>query len=157
MNKKFIRLAGFTLIEIITTIVILAVAATAIMSVFTNTVRSSANPVIQQQAVSIAEAYMEEILLKSFDDPDGIDGETNRNVFDDVNDYHNLSDNGARDQNSVTTPTPTPPISGLENYTVTVAVSAASLNSTVPALLVVVTVDHDVLDPVVLRGYRTDY
>ncbi len=150
MNNKFKRLVGFTLIEIITTIVVLAVAATAIMSVFTNTVRSSANPMIQQQAVSIAEAYMEEILLKSFDDPDGIDGETSRSTFDDVDDYDGLNNPDAMDQNGSV-------ISGLESYTVTVAVSGASLNTTVPALLVVVTVDHDVLDPVVLQGYRTDY
>ena len=142
--------AGFTLIEIITTIVILAVAATAIMSVFTSTVRSSADPVIQQQAVSIAEAYMEEILLKSFNDPNGTEVGESRATFDDVDDYDGLNDADAMDQDGNT-------ITGLEAYTVTVAVSNASLNTTVPALLVVVTVDHDALDPIVLRGYRTSY
>jgi len=149
MNIKKTHLAGFTLIEIITTIVVLAVAATAILSVFSSTVRSSANPMIQQQAVSIAEAYMEEILLKSFNDPDGIGGETRPN-YDDVQDYDGLNDNGARDQDNNA-------ISGLGDYTVTVTVSSSTLNAAVPALRVVVSVNHTVLDPIVLQGYRTNY
>ena len=61
----------------------LSIAATSIMSVFTSTVRTSANPMIQLQALSIAEAYMEEILLKDFSDPEANDQgsaviETNR-------------------------------------------------------------------------------
>ncbi len=141
---------GFTLIEIITTIVVLSVAATAIMSMFTNTIRHSADPMIQQQAVSIAEAYMEEILLRSYSDPNGNETGEARATFDDVDDYDGLNDADAMDQNGNV-------ISGLEDYTVTVSVSAASLNTTVPALLVTVTVKHDVLDAIVLQGYRTNY
>ncbi len=144
------RCTGFTLIEIITTIVVLSVAATAIMSMFTNTIRHSADPMIQQQAVSIAEAYMEEILLRSYSDPNGNETGEARATFDDVDDYDGLNDADAMDQNGNV-------ISGLEDYTVTVSVSAASLNTTVPALLVTVTVKHDVLDAIVLQGYRTNY
>ena len=51
---------------------------------------------VMSQAVAIAEAYLEEISLKSFADPDGVDGEAARVAFDDVNDYDGLVDDGAR-------------------------------------------------------------
>ncbi|MCP4275696.1 MAG: prepilin-type N-terminal cleavage/methylation domain-containing protein, partial [Gammaproteobacteria bacterium] len=131
--------SAFTLIEIITTIVIIAVAATAIMSVFTGTIKTSADPMIQQQAVSIAEAYMEEILLKPFSDPDGVGGET-RSGYDDVFDYDLLTDNGATDQNGNG-------IASLTDYTVTVSVTTSALNgiAAANAALVTVTVSHTVL------------
>ncbi len=146
------RQAAFTLIEIITTIVIIAIAATAIMSVFTSTIKTSADPMIQQQAVSIAEAYMEEILLKPFSDPDGVINETDRKIFDDIFDYDGLNDNGATDQNGTS-------ITSLGDYTVTVSVTNSALNgiAAANAALVVVTVSHTVLGPIVLQGYRTDY
>ena len=90
LKRKLSKNGGFTLIEVIVTIVVLSVAATAIMSMFTNTIRTSADPMIQQQALSIAEAYMEEILLKPFSDPGGGVGETARDEFDDVSDYSTL-------------------------------------------------------------------
>ncbi|MCP4430264.1 MAG: type II secretion system protein [Gammaproteobacteria bacterium] len=144
--------SGFTLIEIITTIVILGVAATAIMSVFSATVRTSANPMIQQQAISIAEAYMEEIMLKSFNDPDGTEVGESRSSFDDIDDYDGLTDNGVRDQNNN-------PIASLADYTVTVTVANSSLNgiAVADAFLITVNVAHSVLGSTALNGYRTSY
>lgn len=142
---------GFTLIEIITTLVIIGIAATAILSVFSSTISSSANPMIQQQAISVAEAYMEEIMLKAFNDPDGTGGETRAN-FDDVLDYNGLTDVGARDQNDN-------PIASLADYTVTVSVTGSSLNG-IPAseaFLITVNVTHTALGSIVLTAYRTDY
>ncbi len=148
-RRAIVRYGGFTLIEVITTIVVLGVAATAITSLFTNTIRSSANPVIQQQAISIAEAYMEEILLKSFSDPDGIGGETRAN-FDDVLDYNGLTDVGAVDQNGNSIP-------ALNNYTVSVSVNTLDLNGIPGALHISVSVDHSILDPITIDSFRTDY
>lgn len=150
-KRSYIRQAGFTLIELITTIVVLAVAATAIMSMFGTAIKTSANPMIQQQAISIAEAYMEEILLKSFSDPDGVGGET-RATFDDVADYNGLTNVGARDQNDN-------PIASLGDYTVTVTVTNAALNgiASSDSLRIRVSVDHTVLDPIVIDGFRTNY
>ncbi len=95
------RQAAFTLIEIIVTLVVVGIAAVALLSVFTSNVRGSADPVIQQQAITIAEAYMEEILLQAFEDPtdaelglastEGSEGST-RALFDDVQDYNHLMD-----------------------------------------------------------------
>ncbi|MCP4926649.1 MAG: type II secretion system protein, partial [Gammaproteobacteria bacterium] len=53
------RQTAFTLIEVLVTLVVIGVAATALLSVFTNMVSGSADPVIQQQATTIAESYME--------------------------------------------------------------------------------------------------
>ena len=66
INNKRARHSGFTLLEIITTVVVIAVAAPTLMSVFSSTIQTSADPMFQHQALSIAEAYMEEILLKDF-------------------------------------------------------------------------------------------
>ena len=142
---------AFTLIEIIVTIVVLSVAATAIMSMFTNTIRTSADPMIRQQALSIAEAYMEEILSKSFDDPNADETGETRGSFDDVDDYDGLVDVGAVDETGAAIPV-------LADYTVSVTVtSGASLNGITDALRIRVSVDHTVLDPIVIHGYRTDY
>ena len=48
------RQSAFTLIEIIVTIIVIGISATALLSVFTNMIRGSADPLIQQQATSIA-------------------------------------------------------------------------------------------------------
>lgn len=156
LKRKISRSGGFTLIEVITTIVVLSVAAAAIMGMFTNTIRTSADPMIQQQALSIAEAYMEEIQLKPFSDPGGGGGETARAAFDDVSDYGTLSNATIEDQNGDA-------ISELSNYSVTVTIAPVAdvneLNGIVSpnALRIRVSVDHTVLDPIVLHGYRTNY
>jgi MSHA pilin protein MshD len=142
------RYSGFTLIEVITTIVVVAIAAAALLGVFTSTIRGSADPMIQQQAVSIAEAYMEEILLKDF----AVGPETTRATFDDVRDYNGLTNVGARDQNDNA-------IAGLGAYTITVTVGGDSLNL-IPlanSLRIDISVNHPAIDPIVLSGYRTNY
>ena len=151
-RSRHVDQSGFTLIEIITTIVIISIAATAILSVFSGTIRSSANPMIQQQAISIAEAYMEEIVLKPFNDPDGTEVGESRSTFDDVDDYNGLTDAGARDQNNSLIPS-------LGNFTVTVSVANSSLNGigAADALLITVNVAHSILGSIELTGYRTNY
>ncbi len=154
------RSRGFTLVELIVTLVVLGIAATALLSVFTSTVRGSADPVVQQQATTIAEAYIEEILLQAFADPTDPEqgavsteaGEISRALFDDVQDYNHLGTTQVRDQNDN-------PIAALAAYSVTVSVLGAALN-TVPAaqsMRVRVTVDHPAIAPVTLVAYRTDY
>jgi MSHA pilin protein MshD len=152
LKRKISNPFGFTLIEVIVTIVVLSVAATAIMGMFTNTIRTSADPMIQQQALSIAEAYMEEILLKSFDDPDGTEAGETRGSYDDVDDYDALTNAAIEDQNGN-------PIGILSDFTVSVTVTTDVLNTIVSAdaFLIRVSVAHAVLDPIVLHGYRTRY
>lgn len=149
--------AAFTLIEIIVTLVVVGIAAVALLGVFTSNVRGSADPVIQQQAITIAEAYMEEIMLRAYDDPTDPEqgssgteaGETSRDLFDDVQDYNHLGTTEVRNQNDVA-------IAPLSAYAVTVSVIGATLNS-VPAMLIDIRVDHPAISQVRLNAYRTDY
>ncbi len=148
INNKRARHSGFTLLEIITTVVVIAVAAPTLMSVFSSTIQTSADPMFQHQALSIAEAYMEEILLKDF----AIGPETTRASFDDVRDYNGLTDVGARDQaNNL--------IAGLNDYTVSVTVANDGLNgiAAADALRIDITVSHALIDDILLSGYRVNY
>lgn len=143
---------GVTLVELIVAMVIITVALAGILSVMNFTTRHSADAVLQQQAVAIAEAYMEEINLKNYADPD-TDGEANRPLFDDVDDYNGLSDTGAHDQDGNL-------IGGLSGYNVNVSVSSHSYGpsgATVTGLKIDVTVTDPAGESVTLTGYRTDY
>jgi MSHA pilin protein MshD len=148
--RKIFKHAGFTLLEIITTVVVIAVAATALMSVFSSTVATSADPVLEHQAIAIAEAYMEEILLKDFDQmgPPA----PSRAEYNDVRDYNNLPDTVVRDQFGVA-------IGALSDYSISVSVAADGLNgiAAIDSLRIDITVSHASIDPVQLSGYRTNY
>jgi MSHA pilin protein MshD len=63
---------GATLIELIMFIVIISVGLVGILGVMNLTTRASADPLIQKQALAIAEAYLEEVLAAPFTycDPD---------------------------------------------------------------------------------------
>lgn len=142
---------GATLVELVVSIVVISVGLAGVLVVMDRATRSSADPMIQYQAIAIAEAYLEEALLKEFNDPDGLGGET-RATFDDVNDYNGLVNNGARDQSDQ-------PIVGLEQYTVTMTVTAEAFNA-IPAASarrVQVSVTPPFGGAVVMSAYRTAY
>ena len=145
------RQQGVTLVELIISIVVIATASAAILGVLTRNLRSSADAFLVTQAVAVAEAYLEEIILKPFADPDGIDGEGARSDFDDVDDYNGLIDNGARDQFG----NPLPNLGGL---TVSVGVVASAALPGVPsadALRIDVRVVQAPYVDFTLSGYRT--
>ena len=146
---------GFTLLEVLVTVVVIAIAATAILSVFSSTIRRSADPLIQQQAIAIAEAYIEEIQSKAFSDPDQVEtggaepGESRAN-FDDVQDYDGISGAAVEDQSAGGT------VTGLEGYDVSVSVNAATLAGQ-GVMRIQVSVDHAAIAPIVLAVYRANY
>jgi MSHA pilin protein MshD len=111
--------SGMTLIEVVIAIVVIAIAVSAVLGVLARNVGASADAMIVSQGITIAEAYLEEISLKAFADPDGADGETVRASFDDVDDYDGLVDSGAADQFGN-------PIPALAGYTVSVSVAASA-------------------------------
>jgi MSHA pilin protein MshD len=78
----------------------------------------SADAMVRNQAVAIAQAYLEEIRLKDFN-ANGVPG--SRALYDDVSDYNGLTDVGARDQFGAS-------ISGLGSYTVRVTVANSTLS-----------------------------
>ena len=143
--------AGVTLIELIISIVVIAIAIGGVLGVLSQSVGRSADAMVMSQAVAIAEAYLEEITLKSFIDPDGVDGEANRIDFDDVDDYDGLVDVGARDQFGVAIPS-------LSQYTVAVTVVQSAALTGVPgadAERVDVRVTYAPNVAVMLSAYKT--
>ncbi len=148
---RAIRERGVTLIELVISIVVIAVAASAVLGLLSRSAGSSADPMVLSQAVSIGEAYLEEIMLKAFDDPDGVAVEGSRGDFDDVDDYNGLVDGVVRDQLGNAIP-------GLSLYTVTVTVTASTALAGVPgadAKRVDVRVTHPQNVNLTLSGYKT--
>ncbi|MGX5913132.1 type IV pilus modification PilV family protein [Aliidiomarina sp. Khilg15.8] len=109
---------GFTLVEIIVGIVVLAIALTLITSIILPAARQSVTPVYQVRAAELGQSMLNEVLSRSFDEQSdrqggqlrcgeqdddgnenpctasanfGPDGE-DRDRFDDVDDYHLLAD-----------------------------------------------------------------
>ena len=139
---------GATLVELIISIVIISIALVGILSIVNLSARHSADPVVRQQAIAIAESYLEEILLLPVDDPDSIDEGANRALFDNVTDY-NITDTGATDQNGAL-------VNGLGNYTITVSTSNETISS-VNMTAVTVSVVRPGTDTISLTGYRANY
>jgi len=147
MTVRRNRQGGVTLVELILSMVIISIALVGIFSVINLTVSHSADPLVQHQAVAIAESYLEEILLQNY--AGGASG--SRADFDDVDDYNNLTDNGARDQTGTA-------VAELSHYTITVSVAApASLAGGVNAKQITVNVSGPGVASLSLVGYRADY
>ena len=146
------RQAGTTLIELVIAIVIVSIAVSAVLMVFSMNVGYSADPMIRYQAVAIAEAYLEEISLKAFADPGGGDAEASRDLYDDVDDYHGLVNVGARNQFDAALP-------GLDDYTVSVTVTQSALPSILATdnYLINVTVTHAADINFTLSAYRPNF
>ncbi len=147
------RQSGVTLIELIISIVVIAIAIGGVLGVLSQSAGRSADAMVMSQAVAVAEGYLEEITLRPFVDPDGVDGEALRTDFDDVDDYNGLVDVGARDQFGNAPP-------ALAGYTVTVTVTPSSALASVPsadAERVDVRVTYAPSVVVALTGYRTRY
>ncbi len=142
---------GATLIELILSMVIISIALVGIFSVINLTTAHSADPVVNFQAIAIAESYMDEILLQSYADPDSSETGESRASYDDVSDYNGLNDVGAHNQQGAL-------ISNLSRYNVAVTVSAAAaLTGGVSAKKISVTVSGQGLPGLTLVGYKTDY
>ena len=174
---------GLSLIELLVFIVVVGIAVTGVLSVFSLNARTSADPVVQKQALAIADSLLEEVLAQPYTycDPDDANVETasspadcavpetamarepgeargsNLKPLDHVNDYNGY---------------PMPVIAGpdgntvpnLNGYSARIQVQpVANFNGIVPApgdnetLLVTVTVTGPGNHSVTLSGYRTRY
>lgn len=144
---------GFSLVELILAIVIISVAVGGVMLVFVVAFTHSANPMQQQQAVAIAEGYLDEILARRYDDPDGSNAGESRSTYDDVSDYNAIvNQSPPRDQDGNV-------LTGLENYIVNVTVTNSSIGpagDTVPARRIDVQVTSPPLVDTTLSAYRTE-
>lgn len=154
---------GATLVELVVTIVVIGVGLAGVLLVMERATRASAGPLLEHQGVAVAEAYLDEVLLSAYTDPNGTEVGETRPTFDDVDDYNGLANNGcitttpacptlgscACDQNG-------DPLSALRDYVVNVQVATTTLGG-VTAQRVDVRVTNPLGVDMTLSGYRTNY
>lgn len=125
---------GVTLIELVVAITIIAIAVSAVLGVLAMASAESAKSMVRIQAVSIANAYLENVLQKPY---------AAMAAF---------SESGAHDQFGTA-------INGLEQYQVSVSVAPVNFPTApvVPGTLVSVTVTDPMGQVVVMSGIRTSH
>jgi MSHA pilin protein MshD len=144
MSHRLAR--GVTLIELVVTIVVIAVAGAALSGTLAYLNGTGNTPILQAQAQSIAAAYLNEITGKRFV-ADGV--EASRDLYDDIFDYDGLVDAVARDEFGN--------VAG--NFRVSVNVVNGALNGLPAAGVrrIDVAVEYGNGYSVVATGYRTNY
>lgn len=147
---------GVTLIETIVFMVVISIALAALVQVYTYAVVNSVDPVVRTRALELAQAQMDEILARKFDEntPSGgvpacnssgapaCAGITPDSDYDDVGDF-----NGS--------PTISDP-----NHTLSVSVVDAGADIGLPAAqarLITVTVSVTASDSLTLSVYKTNF
>jgi MSHA pilin protein MshD len=178
---------GLSLVELIVFIVIVGAAAAGVLGVLNISTRASADPVIQKQALAIAEAVLEEVQLMPFtycdpDDPNaaaalsaanctgGAGGANDENKLplgpeagetrlSTTTPFDNVSDYNLFSMGPGITDITGAAIPGLGAYTATVGVANQALGA-IPAsdsLLITVTVTGPGNTIATLHGYRVRY
>lgn len=150
------REGGVSLIELVVSIVILAIAVVGVLSALGTIGGRSADPMIREQSIAIAEAYLEEISLSQWAAPSScpaVPGGGTRIDYSHICHYDGLSDSGAVNQNGSG-------VTGLGSYNVSVSVSNSGnlggLGSAV-TLRIDVAVTGPTNETFSLSGYRTNY
>lgn len=151
MNSLLQR--GFTLIEVIIFIVVVGAGLAGILSVSTNIVRSSADPMLRKQAVTLADSILEEVLLQAYCDPGGPSGST-RQDMNDVSDFDGKT-NSLFSIGAMAIPAPL-----LAKYTIGISVASDTTtlenSPNIPAKRVTVTITGG-NETINMTGYRTRY
>lgn len=140
------RARGVTLIEVVVSIMVIGVAGAALMSTLAYLSGTGNNSMLQAQAQSIANSYLNEITGKRYA-ADGV--EASRELYDDIFDYNNLDHAVAQDVLG----------NAAGNFRVRVAVVPGALNG-LPGNAVRridVTVSYGNGLTVLASGYRVNY
>jgi MSHA pilin protein MshD len=176
VNKRY-QQTGFTLVETIIVIVLVGAMMAGMTSLFMTNVANSHRPYLRQKALAVANAFMDEILRKRWNEvtplgggcvnagsgfcgtgtgafPIGADGGEARATYDDIDDYHGLNQSPPQDSSGTDMP-------GFTGYTVNVSVvqPGASWNS-VPAAdvrLITVSVTSSSNETIAVSTYRVNF
>ena len=146
------RVRGVTLIELLVSLVVIALAGVALVGTLGYIASASGQSLAEAQARAIADAYLAEALSRPVIDPDGVNNEVARQDFDNVNDYNGINE-AARDQFNN-------PLGAPGQFQVTVGVVNSGGLPLVPAAnvrRVDVTVVAAGSVRVVATGYRTNH
>jgi len=142
------RARGVTLVELVVAITVIAIAGAALAGTLAYLNGTGNTSILQAQAQSIANAYLNEIAGKRFADPNVV--EASRASYNDVRDYDGLDSPVALDEFG----------NAAGNFHVHVSVVAGTLGALPAADVrrIDVTVDYDNgTASVVATGYRTRY
>lgn len=163
MNNKQ---QGFSLIELVITIVVLGIALTALSSSLFTSIGKNADPLWQTKATQLSQAYLDEILAMKYQEDSLIEGnrvgtcviggtetgESDRSDFDDVDDYNGLTET-ARFLDGT---------SGLAStysgYRVSIAVTCvdAQGNTSNNSKLIELTITSPTSESLIFSAYRAD-
>lgn len=163
-SNAYVKNKGFSLIELVITIVVLGIALSALTSSIFTGVGRNADPLWQSKASQLSQAYLDEILSMRFAETSPLGGgaigtcfvagneadEINRSLYDDVDDYHALTETA--DFLDTTTAT------SYSGYTVSIEVTCVEQGN--PALvdskLIVLTISSPVNQNLVFSVLRAD-
>ena len=150
---------GFSLIEVVVSIVVLSGGLSLILLPMITATRGSADPIADKQSLAVAESLMDEILAKDFASPGGgftgAATQANRPLFDDVSDYDGYSITGVQTVDGVS-------VSGLSGYSVSVTVTVAGsptigIATAADVKIIAVSVSGPGGQSASLTGYRANY
>jgi MSHA pilin protein MshD len=164
---------GFTLLEVVLFIVVVSAGLAGVLTVYSTSVKNSADPMLRKQVILIAEATMNEIMQKSFQndpaDPTNTSATlgctpstapitctsnswASRPNYNDVDDFNNFNQTGIFQIDGATA------VNGLGSYTLQVSVAGAALGGITAAnakqITVTVTGGGQTIS---LTGFRTNY
>lgn len=156
-KKRNAKILGFTLVELISSIVVIAISVIGTLLAIQHATRLSGDPMLVRQAIAIAESYIDEIRTKSFSSGacPAVPGAGGRANFTYICHYNGISQ-VPTDQNGNA-------ITGLGIYTVTVSIDSAAANlNGVTGAANVNRIDVTVSHPRIATGirqseYRTNY
>lgn len=145
------RTRGFTLIEMVVALVVIGVALSGVMLAFRSIARNSANPVIDQQLIAIAQAASEEVMLQPYVPKTNTTTASgcSRAAFNDVDDFNGYATTG-----NICTPDGVT-VPGLAGYSMSISVAPAAAVSGVSMKQISVTASKGT-DSFVVRALRAD-
>ena len=145
------RQRGLSLIEMVLAIVVIGVGLTGVLIAFSTVTRGSADPVVTQQMLAIAEEMLEEIQLKPYTvSANAAPAACARNTFNDMLDYNGYVTTGGICTIDGTV------IPSLAAYSIQVQVQVAPLVGVSAAQRIDVTVTRG-SNSLTLTGWRTDF